>query len=134
MKDFSEILGWIVTCGFGIAMLNFILKFINKKCISKLPKEKENIIKVYRIIMKYVIKYHKAIGIITSLAVITHLILMSIFVRISNTGIVAMSLMISVFLLGMYGAFINKNYKGNWLKVHRVLAFLAVIAIGIHII
>jgi len=134
MRDVAGLLGWIVAGGFGIAMLNFVLKFVNRKYIAKLPKDKKKVIDAYRLVMKYVVKYHKLIGIITTLAVIVHLVLMSVFVEVSITGIASMVIMLCIFLLGIYGAFINKNYKGKWLKVHRLLAFLLVIMIGIHII
>ena len=133
MKEIAKIIGWIVTWGFGIAFLNFVLKFVSRKYIAKLPIEKQNIIDFYRSIMKYVVKYHKPIGIITALAVITHFTLMSLFVKVSITGIAAMSIMLCTVLLGIYGAFINKNYKGKWLKVHRLFAFILVILIGTHI-
>lgn len=134
MKDVAEIIGWIVTWGFGIALLNFIIKFVYKKYITKLPKEKKTISDGYSLVMKYVIMYHKPIGILTALTVVTHFTLMSLFVKVSVTGIAAMSIMLSTVLMGTYGAFINKNYKGKWLKVHRFFALLLVMLIGIHII
>lgn len=134
MRDIASLLGWIVVYGFVITMLNFVFKFVNRKYISKLPKDKKKVIDAYRLIMKYVVRYHKPAGIITFLAVIAHFVLMAVFVEVSITGIASMLIMLCIFLLGIYGAFINKNYKGKWLKVHRFLAFLLIIMIGIHII
>jgi len=134
VKDLAQIIGWIVAWGFCVAFLNFVLKFVNRNYVTKLPKEKRKAVDIYRLVMKYVIKYHKPIGIITALTVITHFTLMSLFVKVSVTGEAAMTIMLCTVLLGIYGAFINKNYKGKWLKVHRFFAFTLVILIGIHII
>lgn len=134
MRDIAEFLGWIVAWGFGIAMLNFVLKFIYKKYIVKLQKDKNKAVDAYRLIMKYVVKYHKLIGTITALAVIIHFVLMLLFVKVSITGLASMLVMLCIFSLGIYGAYFNKNYKGKWLKIHRLLAFLLVIMIGLHII
>jgi cytochrome b561 len=134
LREVAEMLGSVVVGGFIFVMLNFFLKFINKSFVSKLPKDKKKYKDTYLLIMKFVVKYHKLAGILISVAIIIHLVLMSVFIRISITGIIAFFLMFSVFILGLYGAFINKNYKGIWLKIHRVLAFLLILAIIIHVI
>jgi hypothetical protein len=72
-------------------MMNFVLKAIHKNFISKLGKEKKKFVDIYRAIMKFVVKYHKLAGIITSLTVIIHLILMSIYVEVSISGLIAMT-------------------------------------------
>lgn len=133
MRDLAGIIGWIVVWGFVFVMLNFVLKLINKKFISKLPPDKKKFVDNYRTVMKYVVKYHKLAGIMTSLIIIIHLVLMSIFVKVSITGLIAMALMFGIFFLGIYGAYINKNLKALWLKIHRGLAFLLVIAIIVHV-
>lgn len=134
MRDIAGTIGWIVAFGYVFAMLNFILKLINKKYIVKLPKDKKRIVDIYRQFMKYFIKYHKLVGIIAVLAVVTHFAIMSIFVEISITGIISAMIMFGIGLFGVYGAFINKNFKGQWLKIHRIFAFSLVIFIAIHII
>ncbi|MBX4260639.1 hypothetical protein KTC96_05290 [Clostridium estertheticum] len=115
-------------------MLNYFVKFINKKYISKLGKEKKPIVDLYRKLMKIIIKYHKLAGTIAIFTVLTHFIIAFSAGHISITGIVAASFMVIIFLLGVYGAFINKNRKGMWLKIHRTMAFALLLAIVIHII
>lgn len=92
--------------------------------VNKLPKDKQKFIKVYRIIMRYIVKYHKIIGAVASLAIICHLYFMYNRIGLSVPGLIAAVLMWIIFALGFYGAFINKNFKGKWLKIHRVLAFV----------
>ncbi|WBL48971.1 hypothetical protein [Clostridium estertheticum] len=127
-------LGWVTVICFGIAISNYFVKFINKKYISKLGKEKKPMVDLYRKLMKIIIKYHKLAGTIAIFTVLTHFIIAFSAGRISITGIVAASFMVIIFLLGIYGAFINKNRKGMWLKVHRTMAFVLLLAIVIHII
>ncbi|WAG62822.1 hypothetical protein [Clostridium estertheticum] len=129
-----EFLGWVTVICFGIAISNYFVKFINKKYISKLGKEKKPIVDLYRKLMKIIIKYHKLAGTIAIFTVLTHFIIAFSAGRISITGIVAASFMVIIFFLGVYGAFINKNRKGRWLKVHRTMAFVLLLAIVIHII
>ncbi|WP_258880677.1 hypothetical protein [Clostridium estertheticum] len=127
-------LGWVTVICFGIAISNYFVKFINKKYISKLGKEKKPMVDLYRKLMKIIIKYHKLAGTIAIFTVLTHFIIAFSAGRISITGIVAASFMVIIFLLGVYGAFINKNRKGMWLKIHRTMAFALLLAIVIHII
>ena len=132
--DLIGFLGWITAISFGIVILNYFVKYINKKYINKLGKEKKQIVDLYRKIMKVIVKNHKLVGTIAVFSVLAHFFIALSSNRISITGIIAAILMAMIFLLGVYGEFINKNYKGMWLKVHRVLAFVIIIAIGIHIL
>jgi len=133
-KDLIELLGSVTVISFSVAMLNFLLKFINKKYINKLGEDKKQIVTLYRKIMIPFIKLHKVAGTIAVFSVLTHFYIAFSSGRVSITGIIAALLMITIFALGFYGAFINKNYKGKWLKVHRILAFCLIVAIGIHIL
>lgn len=133
-KDLIELLGWLTVISFIFAMLNFLLKFINKKYISKLGADKKQLVTLYRKIMMPFIKLHKVAGTIAVVSLLTHFYIVFSSGRFSITGAIAASILIAIFILGFYGAFINKNFKGKWLKVHRILAFCLIIAIGIHII
>ncbi|MBU3190013.1 hypothetical protein KPL51_10700 [Clostridium bowmanii] len=115
-------------------MLNFFVKYINKKYINKLGKEKKQLVDIYRKVMRLIVKNHKLAGTIAVVSVLTHFFIALSSNRISITGIIAALIMASIFSLGVYGAYINKNYKGMWLKVHRVLAFSLIVAIFIHIL
>ncbi|QHI73523.1 hypothetical protein [Aminipila terrae] len=133
MRELAGLFGWITVWGFCFEVLNYFIKFINKKYISKLPKEKKKLVDLYRTVMKFIIKFHKPVGIITVAAAITHLILMAVFVRISISGIIGVSLMLSLLALGLYGVFINKNRNGKWFKLHRAIAFVLIVIIIIHV-
>lgn len=134
MRELAGLMGWVSLYAFGIAILNFILKYINKKYISSLPKDKSNIIKPYKTLMKYVVKYHKAVGIVAVGAMAAHLTLMTLYVRTSISGFVAMSLMTLIVIIGLYGVLLHKKYNKPWLKVHRLLAALLVLALAVHLV
>ena len=127
-------LGWITVISFGLAISNYFMKYIHKKYINKLGKENKEMVTLYRKIMKIIVKNHKVVGAIAIISVLTHFFIAFSSNRISITGIIAALFMVSLFSLGFYGAFINKNYKGKWLKVHRSMAFVLLIAIIIHIL
>lgn len=133
MKQIAGLLGWIGVWGYVLALINFFVKYVNKKFINKFPKDKQNFIKMYRTIMRYIVKYHKIIGAVASVAIIGHLYLMYNRIGLSVPGLIAALLMWSILSLGFYGAVINKNFKGKWLKLHRVLAFLLIFAVIFHV-
>ncbi|KOF57694.1 MULTISPECIES: hypothetical protein [Clostridium] len=133
MKEIAGLLGWIGIWGYILALLNFFVKYINKKFINKLPKDKQKLISGYRIIMKYIVKYHKVIGIVASLAIIVHLYLMYTRIGLSIPGLIAALIMWTIFALGIYGVAINKNFRGKWVKVHRVLAFILIFVMLFHV-
>lgn len=134
MGEFAEIFGWITVWGFIFEIFNFIVKQFNKRYISKLPREKQKIIDLYRKIMKFIVKYHKVVGVITITAAIAHFAFMLSSARVRLSGLIGIGLMVLLLGLGLYGAYINKNYKGKWLKVHRALAISLGLIIVIHLL
>lgn len=134
LGDLIEFLGWVTAISFGIALLNFISKFVHKHYISKLGKDKKVWADYYRKVMKLVIRYHKLAGTVAVTAVLTHFTVAYSNGFLSLTGIVSAVMMSIIFFLGMYGAFVSKNYSGNWLRIHRLVAFALIFSIGIHII
>ena len=127
-------LGWVTAVCFGLAILNFFVKLLNRKYISKLGKEKAQLVSAYRKVMKIVVKNHKVVGIVAIICVLIHFTIALISHRILLSGIIAAGLMLSLFCLGFYGAYINKNFRGKWLKIHRVAAFAVLLAILTHAI
>ncbi|MGL5353318.1 MAG: hypothetical protein ACRDA5_08320, partial [Clostridium sp.] len=85
-------------------------------------------------IMKIIIKNHKLIGTIAVVAVSTHFFIAFSAGDIKITGIIAAVLMLIIFILGIYGAYIRKSNKGIELKIHRIISFALIIAIAIHVL
>lgn len=134
MYELAALMGWIGILGYAIALLNFVMKYTNKKYIVKLPKENDTFIKGYRAIMKPIVKYHKFIGTVASIATFIHFILMYMYVELSISGLIAALVMWFVFLLGIYGAVILKKSNGSWVKIHKYLSFALVLLIVCHVI
>lgn len=133
MREIAGLLGWIGAWGYGIALLNFFIKYINKKYINNLPKDRKKFIIFYRTIMKYIVRYHKIAGIIASIAIAGHLYLMYNFRGLSVPGLIAAIVMWIVSIFGIYVFAINKKLRGSWVKIHRILAFILILLIGFHI-
>ena len=134
VREFGKFLGWVGVVGYGIALFGFFCKYINKKYINKLPKDKKQLVLYYRFIMKYVLKFHKVAGIGASVAIGVHFYLMYNNYGLSIPGLFAAVVMWLVFILGIYGFAINKNLRGSWVKPHRVLAFVLVLLIIFHVL
>jgi len=115
------LLGWITALSYGVAISNFFVKYINKKYISKLGVAYKQIADFYRVIMKLVVRTHKLAGVIAIISLTTHFLIAFSRNIIPATGVIAAVLMFIMLFLGIYGAYINKSYKGLWLKVHRIL-------------
>lgn len=134
MSQVAEWMGWAVAVGFTLAFMNFVLKFINKKFLMKVPKKYGPLVNKYRFIMKYFVKYHKIIGSITALLVVAHFLIMLNLYGLSVTGLISAIILWSIFILGVYGVNINKNLRGKWVIPHRILAFALIVAIAKHVL
>lgn len=141
MRGFGNTLGWITAYGFGLAILNFFVKFIFKNYITPFLKRKPNeakkyskIINIYKLVMKYVVRYHKIIGGIGTAALLFHLLLEMKYRYLSITGVIAALLMVSIILLGILGVTVfKKKPRGTWVNIHRVLSFLLILFILLHL-
>lgn len=129
-----ESLGILTALFFGLAILNYFVKLVNKKFINNLGKDKKPMVDLYRKIMKLIIKNHKIFGVLAVVALLAHFFIGFASNSIKITGIIAAVLLVATFSLGVYGAFINKNKKGVWLKIHRIVPFILILAIGLHVL
>ncbi|MBP2033445.1 succinate dehydrogenase hydrophobic anchor subunit [Clostridium algifaecis] len=132
MREFGKLLGWIGFWAYIILLLNFFVKYVNKRYINKLPKDKKKYADMYRFIMRYIVKYHRIIGIIAPVSIIGHFYFMYSYIGLSVPGLIATIIMFVTVLLGIYGV-INKNIRGSWLKVHRFLAFILIFLVIFHV-
>ena len=134
MREMAGLFGWIGVWGYAVALLNFFMKYINKKYINNLSKDKEKFIKGYRTVLKYIVRYHKIAGVVASIAIVAHFYLMYTYRGVSMSGLIAALVMWIVFALGIYGFGINKNMRGPWVKFHRGLSYVLILLIAFHVI
>lgn len=133
MGEFGESLGILTLILFSVAVSNYVVKFINRKWgkqIANHPKFKS----IWSKVMRFIVKYHRYFGIAALLSLALHFYVQSTFVYLSTSGILAGSLLLAQFALGVYGAYINKKRKGLWFYTHRTISVLLLIAIVNHVL
>lgn len=133
MKDLAEFFGWLTVAFYGLALLNFLMKAVNKKYSLKI-KENKKFEEFYKTTMKYIIRYHKLIGIIAAGGLTVHALIMYFTVGLRITGLIAASLMVLDALVGIYGYLNKKKRTDPVFNVHRVIAFVLPLAIALHLL
>lgn len=129
----GRILGWLIVTGYSLAVLNCVVKFVNRKWIMVMPKDAPTRIK-YQSFMRVIVKNHRYFGIFTSIALISHFIIQYLSWGFYVTGLIAGSLMIIQGSLGAYGTYVKKKKNGPWLYAHRTVAVLLLVGMIVHVL
>ncbi len=130
-RELGEFFGILIIVFYALTVLNYILKFLNKKFRFTSSKN-ETVAKVSKFLMKLIVRNHPIFGFIAIGLVLIHFAIQALTIEISITGIIAAAIMLTQILLGFYGKKYKPKKKG-WLYVHRGIAILLVVAIIIHI-
>lgn len=133
MKDVAEFFGWVTVAFYTLALFNFLMKAVNKKYPLKI-KENKKFEEIYKTVMKYIIRYHKLIGIIVAIGLTVHSSIMYFNVGLRITGLIAASLMVLDALIGIYGYLSKKKRTDPLFDVHRVIAFVLPLSIAVHLL
>lgn len=131
IKELGELFGNIIVFLYVLTILNYVLKFINKKYVHLLKKN-DKLHSIYIIFMKFIIRNHKLFGILTVFFIILHFYIQFSVRGLSITGIIAASILLIQVLLGIYGSK-TKSKNKTWLVIHRAISIALLIAILIHI-
>lgn len=129
----GRFLGWLIVAGYLLTVLNYFVKLINRKIISKKPAD-SRLRKNYTVLMRFIVKYHRYIALATTLILIVHFIIQYLVWGFYITGLIAAALLILQGFVGAYGTYVRKKKSGPWLYIHRTLAVLLPIAILVHIL
>lgn len=131
MREIGEFLGMMIIISYGLALLSFFLKWVNKN-FKKQINQMEWLKNKFPKVMKYFVKYHRFFGFAAVLFILMHFGVQFSLYGVSPTGALAASLMILQVAVGLYG---YKRAKGSklWLWIHRIIAVIIGIAILIHI-
>ena len=132
-RELGELLGWLLVFVFIGTILNYCLKIINKrfsKVISEHPIGK----KLMKVLMKIFVRNHKYFGLATGLFLLTHFIIQFSYYGANITGIIAGIILIMQMGFGIYGDIKKKPRKGVWFVIHRLIAALLILGIGIHLL
>lgn len=129
--ELGEFFGGFIIFLYALTVLNYIVKFINKKFRDKLVKN-QKFYQLFLKLMKFIIKHHKLFGVLTVVFILLHFALQFIQYGLSITGVIAAFIMLLQVVLGIYGFKMKKRSK-PWLIAHRLIAVLLLIVIIIHV-
>ena len=120
MHIVGRILGWIIFAGYLWLTLNYFVKQFDGLRHGAL--------------MRAVTRSHVYVPLFILTILVLHLLMELIHVGFFITGVITASLMLSQILLGLYGAYVKKRAKGNWFKLHRIVAVLLFFSIAAHVV
>lgn len=131
--ELGELFGWLLIVAFVGTILNYCVKFVNKKWGKKISANPtgKNIMKLF---MTIFVKKHKYFGFITVLFLLAHFLIQFSRSGINWTGGLAAALMILQVILGVYANLKKRPRKGVWFITHRAIAVLMIAAIAYHLL
>ena len=129
----TRIIGIIMAVMIVFALSNFFLKQISRDYVKRLPPEYKDFADAYRRFMQRMIRSHRFFGFAAAVFLVVHIGLIIFFAAASLTGIIAASFLVLVVAFGVYGYYINKNFRAWWLSVHRSCAFVLLLSALVHI-
>lgn len=132
-EKLGGLFGWLLVIAFAGTILNYCLKFINKrysKKIAQYPNGK----RIIKMLMTIFVRNHKYFGLATIVLLLAHFISQFTRFGINVTGAIAAVLMVIQVLLGMYANIKKRPRKGLWFFAHRVIAVLIIFGIGYHLL
>ena len=131
-QEMGELFGLLIIVLYILTVLNFLVKWINKKYGPSMKANEKSYAK-YKRFMRFIIKNHKLFGLLTIVFLLAHFFIQFNLYGVSITGLVAAGLLILQILLGIYGSK-TKSKNKTWLVIHRSIAVFLLVAILIHII
>ena len=132
MNQLGNWMGVLAAALFILAIFNFVVKFINRKWVMRLPKENK-FKRGYTTVMKFLVKNHRFFGFGAATSVVAHVVLQIVFKWVPVTGILAAALAAVTVALGVV-LFKAKKRTPAMLWAHRSAVIALVLAITAHVI
>ena len=132
MREIGELLGVLTAVLFGLAIMNYVIKFVNRKWVMKLPKENK-FKQLYMSIMKLLIKYHRFFGFGAAILMVTHVVVQILFMWVSITGLITAGLAVVTVVLGVI-LFKAKKRNPKMLIAHRSAVVALIVAFFVHVV
>ncbi|MBR0576069.1 hypothetical protein KCG48_06905 [Proteiniclasticum sp. BAD-10] len=132
-KELGGFFGWLIVISYGLTLLNYGVKFINRKygkALGKYPWFK----KYFPGLMKFIIQNHRYFGMATVVGIVGHFLIQYSRWGFVISGAVPAGLMLLQGFLGAYGTYVKKKKRGPWLVVHRTLAAVLFVAVVFHLL
>lgn len=86
----------------------------------------------FKAVRQMIFRYHKVFGFLTIVFILLHLVIQVQTNDLLWTGLLAASFMVLQVVLGVVLSASNK--KGDWVSLHRVVAVILIVSIGLHVI
>lgn len=132
MRFLGEALGVLTAVLFGVAIANFLVKWINRKWIMKLPKE-HAFRGGYQTVMKFLVKNHRFFGFGAVLVMVSHVVLQVLFMWVSMTGIITAAFAVVTVCLGVV-LFKSRKRTPAMLWAHRGAVIALILSFLVHVI
>lgn len=132
-EEFGGLFGWLLIVSFGCTLLNYCVKFANKKWGKKISANDFGK-KLMKLLMTIFVRHHKFFGLLTAALLITHFAIQFSRFGISVTGLLAAALIISQASLGIFATLAHRPRKGAWFVAHRTIAILIIFGIAFHLL
>ncbi|MCE5197337.1 MAG: hypothetical protein LLG09_09520 [Negativicutes bacterium] len=131
MGELGGVLGSITGLCLLLALLNYPVKWVNKRWISKLSKE-SSVKKTYQSVMRFLVQKHRYFAFTAVVTLAIHLYLQLTYRWLSITGVITGALLILTVLLGANLFFRHKGERGLLLQVHRISALATLLSFIVH--
>ena len=132
MGELGELLGILTAVLFGLAIFNFVVKFVNRKWVTKLLKENK-FKKGYQSVMKILVKNHRFFGFGAAALMVGHVVIQILFQWVSITGIITAALAVVSVALGVV-LFKAKKRTPAMLWAHRSAVIALILSFIAHVI
>lgn len=133
LEELGELFGWLIIFGFVGTILNYCLKYVNKRFGKKINAKLMGK-KIMKIMMTVFVRNHRFFGLATALFLLAHFVIQYIQYGINVTGLIAAVILILQVLLGIYANVKKKPRKGLWFITHRIIAVLIIFGVAVHLI
>ena len=133
MREIGNFFGTLTGVLFTLALLNYPIKWVNKRWINKLPKESP-VRKLYTAIMRVIVQKHRIFGLGAAIVLVIHLLLQVKYKWISATGLLGAALLLGTVFIGADLFFRHRGSRGALLKLHRTAAALLLAAVAVHLL
>ncbi|MDD2533141.1 MAG: hypothetical protein PHC86_00355 [Eubacteriales bacterium] len=133
MGELGGFTGWLIVFCYGMAIMNYVVRWTNKRWFSKLHKD--SLIKRYYLnLMRFIVQNHRWFALTATAALILHFIMQILYRWVSLTGLIALALLLTNVGLGIFGYYFKKSKRTRWFVIHRTAALILVVAIIVHVL
>ena len=136
IAEFMKFIGTLAAIFLLASIFNYVIKGINKKYRKQIQAGKYK--NIFNTLMKLTVKNHKVLGAMAIIMGLFHGIYQlnavgyDLCIYFVLAGVVTLSCMVLLGILGNYGFWIMKSKKGYWFYAHRIIAALALIGLILH--